>query len=125
MGNGFKAGWLGFVLILASFLAFGAERSFLFYTEYPNVMLSPDRELSLDVILQNLGPDPETVLLKVDGPTNWNARFETSSYPVMQIGAVYLLPDPEKKDDRQVQSQASYRSKRRFLHLHPYGHDRR
>jgi len=97
MGNGFKAGWLGFVLILASFLAFGAERSFLFYTEYPNVVLSPDRELSLDVILQNLGPDPETVLLKVDGPTNWNARFETSSYPVMQIGAVYLLPDPEKK----------------------------
>jgi uncharacterized membrane protein len=90
--------WLWVLLLgLASFLGFAAERSFLFYTEYPSVVLSPDRELSLDLVLQNTGPAPETILLEVSGPTGWNARFETSSYPTIQIGAVYLLADPEKK----------------------------
>jgi hypothetical protein len=49
------------------------------------------------LVLQNTGPAPETILLEVSGPTGWNARFETSSYPTIQIGAVYLLADPEKK----------------------------
>ncbi len=78
-------------------MGWAAERSFLMYTEYPTVVISPDRELSLDTILQNTGLSPETVALRVEGPAGWNARFETSSYPTMQIGAVYLLPDPEKK----------------------------
>ncbi len=97
MGNGFKAGWFGLVVFLASFIGLAAERSFLFYTEYPTVALSPDRDLSLEVTLQNLGSEPETILLKVNAPSGWNAWFETTSYPVLQIGAVYLLPDPTKK----------------------------
>ncbi|MBC7317847.1 hypothetical protein H5T57_01135 [Candidatus Bipolaricaulota bacterium] len=97
MGTRFKVRWLCVSLLLASFLGLAAERSFRFYTEYPTISLAPDRELSLDVVLQNLGTEPETILLKVEGPAGWNARFETSSYPVMQIGAVYLLPDPEKR----------------------------
>lgn len=92
-----KTGWLGLVaFILASFSGIAAERSFLFYTEYPSLVTSPDRELSLDVVLQNTGPTAETILLRVDGPAGWNARFETASYPTMQIGAVYLLADPQK-----------------------------
>lgn len=90
-------GWLLVAAGLAGFLGFAAERSFLFYTEYPTVVLAPDRELSLDVTLQNTGPVPETILLAVDGPADWGARFETSTYPALQIGAVYLLADPEKK----------------------------
>lgn len=90
--------WLGLVaLIILSFSGLAAERGFLFYTEYPRVVSSPDREVTLDVLLQNTGPVPETIALGVEGPTGWNARFETSSYPVLQINAVYLLPDPEKK----------------------------
>jgi len=85
------------LILLASFLGVAAERSFLFYTEYPTVLISPDRELSLEMVLQNIGPSPETVFLKVDGPSGWNTWFETSSYPILRIGAVYLLPDPEKK----------------------------
>ncbi|MGC9018991.1 MAG: NEW3 domain-containing protein [Candidatus Bipolaricaulaceae bacterium] len=96
MGNRFRAGWLGLV-VFVSLLGVAAERSFLFYTEYPTVVISPERDLSLEMVLQNLGPGPETVLLKVDGPSGWNTWFETSSYPTLQIGAVYLLPDPEKK----------------------------
>lgn len=96
MGSRFKAGWVALIL-LASFLGVAAERSFLFYTEYPTVVISPDRDLSLEMVLQNLGPSPETIFLKVDGPSGWSTWFETSSYPTLQIGAVYLLPDPEKK----------------------------
>ncbi len=96
MGNRFKAGWLGLV-VFVSLLGVAAERSFLFYTEYPAVVISPERDLSLEVVLQNLGPISETILLKVDGPSGWTTWFETSSYPTLQISAVYLLPDPEKK----------------------------
>jgi uncharacterized membrane protein len=96
MGSRFKASLVALIL-LASVLGVAAERSFLFYTEYPTVVISPDRDLSLEMVLQNLGPGPETILLKVDGPSGWNTWFETSSYPTLQIGAVYLLPDPEKK----------------------------
>ncbi len=94
----FKPSRLGLViLVVLSFSTLAAERSFLFYTEYPAVVVSPDREVALDVVLQNTGPTPETIDLGVEGPTGWNARFETSSYPTLQIGSVYLLPDPEKK----------------------------
>jgi len=97
MGTRFNAKALGVLLLLlgSSVLAV-AERSFLFYTEYPTVVLSPDRELSLDVILRNTGVSSETIALEITGPTGWNARFETTSYPTLQISAVHLLADAEK-----------------------------
>ncbi|MEN3010692.1 MAG: NEW3 domain-containing protein [Candidatus Bipolaricaulaceae bacterium] len=97
MGTYFKRRVLGVLVLLSGVFVWAlAERSFVFYTEYPTVVLSPDRELSLDVILRNTGVSSETVVLEVAGPSGWNARFETSSYPVMQIGAVYLLAEAEK-----------------------------
>ncbi|MCS7217156.1 MAG: NEW3 domain-containing protein [Candidatus Bipolaricaulota bacterium] len=97
MGTDLKRRILGLLFLLVG-VGVGAlaERSFMFYTEYPTVVLSPDRELSLDVILRNTGVSSETIVLEVAGPAGWNARFETSSYPVMQIGAVHLLAEAEK-----------------------------
>lgn len=98
MGTRFKIVLLGVLLVILGGLAWAqAERSFSFYTEYPTVVVSPDRELSLDVLLQNTGSTPETVVLEIqDGPQDWNARFETTSYPTLQIGAVYLRPEAEE-----------------------------
>lgn len=97
MGTRLNSKILGvFLLLLGSFVWASAERAFLFYTEYPTVVLSPDRELSLDVILRNTGVSSETIVLEISGPTGWNARFETTSYPTLQISAVHLLADAEK-----------------------------
>lgn len=93
----FKARVFGVIFLLfAGFVWAFAERAFLFYTEYPTVVISPDRELSLDVVLRNTGVSGETILLEIAGPSGWNARFETTSYPTLQINAVYLLPEAEK-----------------------------
>ncbi len=73
-----------------------AQRAFLWYTEYPTVIIPPDRELSLDVVLRNTGNTGETIVLEIAGPAGWNARFETSSYPILQISAVHLLAEAEK-----------------------------
>ncbi|MFN3346272.1 MAG: NEW3 domain-containing protein [Candidatus Bipolaricaulaceae bacterium] len=93
----FKARVFGVIFLLfAGFVWAAAERSFVFYTEYPTVVISPDRELSLDVVLRNTGVSGETVVLEITGPAGWNARFETTSFPVLQINAVYLLANADK-----------------------------
>lgn len=48
------------------------------------------------MILRNTGVSSETIALEITGPTGWNARFETTSYPTLQISAVHLLADAEK-----------------------------
>ena len=94
----------GFLLVALATLIFaavslfgqGTQRGFEFYTQYPALVISEGREVSLDVKLQNTGPIPEDVVLSVSGPEGWNARFETSSYPTLQIKSVHLLPGQEE-----------------------------
>jgi len=88
---------LVFVLVLGVGV-FGqvGDRGLSFYTDYPAVVASEGREVSLDVKLLNTGSEPEDVMLSVSGPEGWNARFETSSYPTIQVKAVHLLPGEEE-----------------------------
>jgi len=74
----------------------GTQRGFEFYVQYPALVISEGREVSLDVKLQNTGPTPEDVVLSVSGPEDWNGRFETSSYPTLQIKSIHLLPGQEE-----------------------------
>ena len=77
---------IGLGIIMASTLAC-AQQGLRFYTDYPAIVLGEGQELSLTVKLSNAEIRPTEVLLTVNGPQGWNARFETSSYPQLQVAA--------------------------------------
>ncbi|MBC7098386.1 hypothetical protein H5T52_04600 [Candidatus Bipolaricaulota bacterium] len=95
-GRGFLLLTFGILSMVFPILAQGTQRGFEFYTQYPALVISEGREVSLDVKLHNTGPTPEDVVLTVSGPEDWNGRFETSSYPTLQIRSVHLLPGQEE-----------------------------
>ncbi len=89
------------VLALAAVLVSGsqilvAQTDFSFYTQYPALIIGEDQEVSLYLELKDLGQEAVDVILDVSGPEDWNPRFETSSYPTMEIKAVHLLPDQKE-----------------------------
>jgi len=90
-------GILTVALISVAPIGFG-QRAVNIYTDYPSVVIHEGKELSLDIHLTNAGGQEEEVLLSVEGPDGWNARFETSSYPMIQIQAVSLRPGQTGKD---------------------------
>ena len=67
-----------------------AQQGLRFYTDYPAVVIGEGQELSLTVKLENAEIRPMEVLLTVNGPQGWNARFETSSYPELQVDAATI-----------------------------------
>jgi len=87
--------FLGLVLVSAPLFGQGTQRGFEFYAQYPALVVQEGREVSLEIKLLNTGPTPEDVMLSVSGPEDWNGRFETASYPTIQIKAVHLLPGQE------------------------------
>jgi len=87
----FGLGFLIFVPVVA------AQRGLNFYTDYPAIVIGEGKELSLEVKLVNTGVRTEDVSLSIEGPEGWNARFETTSYPAIQVKAVSLRPGEEEK----------------------------
>ncbi|MCD5407725.1 NEW3 domain-containing protein [Candidatus Bipolaricaulota bacterium] len=80
------------VVLTALGFAQTTQRGFEFYTQYPSLEVFPGREVSLEIKLQNTGALPEDVTLTVSGPEDWEARFETASFPILRIRGVHLLP---------------------------------
>lgn len=75
-----------------------SQRAVNVYTDYPSVVINEGKELSLDLHLTNAGGQEEEVLLSIEGPDGWDARFESTSYPTIQIQAVSLRPGQTGKD---------------------------
>jgi uncharacterized membrane protein len=95
MGTTRNIAWL--LLGVASLFSFGVlGQELSFYTDYPAVVVSQGREVSLEVKLLYTGYSPVDVELSVAGPEDWNPRFETSGYPIIRIQAVHLLPGEEE-----------------------------
>jgi len=90
-------GILTAALLSVTGIGFG-QRAVNVYTDYPSVVIHEGKELSLEIHLTNAGGQEENVLLSVEGPDGWNARFETSSYPMIQIQAVSLRPGQTEED---------------------------
>jgi len=90
-------GILTVFLLSVTPIGFG-QRAVNVYTDYPYVVIHEGKELSLELHLTNAGGQEEEVLLSVEGPDGWDARFETASYPTIQIGAVSLRPGQTGKD---------------------------
>ena len=78
---------IGLGVIIFGVLACG-QQGLRFYTEYPAVVIGEGQELTLTVKLENAEIRPAEVLLSIDGPQGWNAHFETSSYPELEVQAV-------------------------------------
>ena len=65
-----------FTVALLSVVPIGfGQRAVNIYTDYPSVVINEGKELSLDLHLTNAGEQEEEVLLSVEGPDGWNARF--------------------------------------------------
>ncbi len=84
--------------LLVSTPAVLAQRGLNFYTDYPAVVVAEGKELSLEVKLVNTGLRTEDVSLSIEGPEGWSARFETTSYPTIQVKAVSLRPGEDEED---------------------------
>ena len=95
-GRGLVLAVTAAVVLAACGFAQTTQRGFEFYTQYPSLEVFPGREVSLEVKLQNIGALPEDVTLTVSGPEDWEARFETASYPTLRIRGVHLLPGQEE-----------------------------
>ena len=83
---------VGFQAVLAQ----DSAADFSFYTQYPALIIGEDQEVSLYLKLKDLGSEPVDVVLSVSGPEDWEPKFETSSYPTLEIKAVHLLPDQKE-----------------------------
>ena len=97
---------VGAVLAVHSVSTLG-QRGVLFYTDYPSVIVSQGKDVSLDVEIINTGLRTEEVLLAASAPEGWDSHFETTSYPTLKIKAVSLRPGQDEEEAVKIRFKAS------------------